>query len=119
MILLDEIVQSSNDTYFQNFEYDKQTLKFLRDKHNEFTTEVFRKILIYNRENQNLKGLVKTRLEDYKSKRKKYDAAFIVLESQGFIEKKEDGTSTPYFVTIRGLQLGTLLTQEKKRRDIE
>jgi predicted transcriptional regulator len=45
--------------------------------------------------------------------RKRYDAAFLTLEAQGFIEKQEDGTSTPYYITIRGRQLGTLLKNEQ------
>lgn len=93
-------------------EYDEDTLKFLRKKQDDFTVDVFRKIVS---ENKIHRGLVKTRLEQYHSLRKRYDASFLMLESQGFIEKKEDGTATPYFITIRGRQLGQLLREEKLR----
>lgn len=93
-------------------EYDEDTLRFLRKKLDDFTVDVFRKIVSENRVH---KGLVKTRLEQYHSLRKRYDASFLMLESQGFIEKKEDGTATPYYITIRGRQLGQLLKEEKLR----
>lgn len=93
-------------------EYDEDTLRFLRKKLDDFTVDVFRKIVS---ENKVHKGLVKTRLEQYHSLRKRYDASFLMLESQGFIEKKEDGTATPYYITIRGRQLGQLLKEEKLR----
>ncbi|MDE3841002.1 hypothetical protein C0966_17195 (plasmid) [Bacillus methanolicus] len=95
-------------------EYDEDTLRFLRKKLDDFTIDVFRKIV---NENKLHRGLVKTRLENFHSMRKRYDAAFLILESQGFIEKREDGTATPYFVTIRGRQLGQLLKQEKLERE--
>jgi hypothetical protein len=93
-------------------EYDLNTLKFLRKKLDEFTIDIFRKVVI---ENRNQRGLIKARLEDYHGMRKKYDSAVLILEAQGFIEKKEDGTATPYYVTIRGQQLGTLLSDEKRK----
>lgn len=96
-------------------EYDIDTLRFLRKKIDDFTINVFRKII---NENRDKKGLVKTRLEGYKGMRKKYDASFLILESQGFIAKKEDGTATPYFVTVRGRQLATLLSQEKLNKEV-
>lgn len=94
-------------------EYNENTLRFLRKKLDDFAIDIFRLVV---RENREHKGLVKTRLEDYHNMRKKYDAAFLMLEAQGFIEKKEDGTSTPYYVTIRGRQLGTLLSEERKNK---
>ncbi|MEH6906121.1 hypothetical protein [Neobacillus drentensis] len=95
-------------------EYDANTLHFLRKKLDDFTIEVFRKIV---NENKIHRGLIKARIDDFHSMRKRYDASFLVLESQGFIEKKEDGTATPYFVTIRGRQLGQLLKEEKLKRE--
>lgn len=95
-------------------EYDINTLRFLRKKIDDFTINVFRQIVQANKVQ---KGLVKTRLEDYQGMRKKYDGSFLILESQGFIEKIEDGTATPYFVTVRGRQLATLLSQEKLNRE--
>lgn len=96
-------------------EYDIQTLRFLRKKLDDFTLNIFRKIVV---ENKNHKGLVKTRLDNYHSMRKRYDSSFLILEAQGFIEKKEDGTSTPYFITVRGRQLGTLLSLEKNKKEV-
>ncbi len=95
-------------------QYNSETLIFLRKKLDRFTIEVFRKVL---NSNSLSSGLVKTRLEDYQSQRKKYDNAFIILEYQGFIEKKEDGNMTPYWVTLRGKQLLTLLKEEKQKRE--
>ncbi|PGT82214.1 hypothetical protein [Bacillus sp. AFS040349] len=95
-------------------EFSMETLRFLRKKLDKFTIEVFRKVLTSNSEH---KGLVKTRLENYQSQRKKYDAAFLILEYQGFIEKREDGTMTPYWVTVRGKQLLTILKEEKAKRE--
>lgn len=94
-------------------EYDEDTLKFLRKKLDDFTIGVFRMII---QENKRHKGLVKTRIEDFHKSRKRYDASFLTLEVQGFIEKKEDGTATPYYVTVRGRQLGQLLQLEKMER---
>jgi predicted transcriptional regulator len=91
-------------------EFNENTLRFLRKKLDDFTIDVFRKIVTQNKV---YKGLVKTRLDNYQSMRKRYDAAFLTLEAQGFIEKQEDGTSTPYYITIRGRQLGTLLKNEQ------
>ncbi|MDP4087550.1 MAG: hypothetical protein Q8934_23590 [Bacillota bacterium] len=95
-------------------EYDIDTLRFLRKKLDDFTIDIFRKIV---NENKIHLGLVKTRLENYHGMRKKYDTAFLTLECQGFIDKKEDGTANPYFVTVRGRQLGQLLYEEKLKRE--
>ena len=95
-------------------EYDLHTLRFLRKKLDHFAIDVFRMVVNANRLHT---GLIKTRIPDYQSMRKKYDAAFITLEAQGFIDKKEDGTATPYYVTKRGQQLGTLLSEEKKMKN--
>lgn len=94
-------------------EYNESTLKFLRKKLDDFTINIFRQVVS---ENKNHRGLVKTRLDDYHNMRKKYDSAFLMLEAQGFIEKKEDGTATPYFITVRGRQLGALLSEERRNR---
>lgn len=95
-------------------EYDNDTLRFLRKKLDDFTIDVFRQVV---KENKIHRGLVKTRLDAFHSKRKKYDSAFLTLEAQGFVEKKEDGTATPYFVTVRGKQLAQLLYEEKLRKE--
>lgn len=110
-------MQNTIKNDFSDFEYSAGTLKFLRSKLDEFTINVFRMIVKENQINNGLKGLVKGRIENYLSLRKRYDSAFLTLESQGFIEKQEDGNMTPYFVTIRGRQLATLLSEEKKNRE--
>lgn len=89
--------------------YDEDTLRFLRKKLDEFTIELFRLVIKTNASHE---GLVKTRLDNYQTMRKRYDASFLILEAQGFIEKREVGPSTPYYVTNRGRQLITLLKQE-------
>ncbi|MGE8081347.1 hypothetical protein [Peribacillus loiseleuriae] len=97
-----------------DLKYSPEVLQFFRKKLDEFTINIFIQAV---RENKEHRGLVKTRLPNYHSMRKKYDAAFLILEYQGFLEKKEDGTATPYYVTIRGLQLGKLIQVENKRKD--
>jgi predicted transcriptional regulator len=91
--------------------YDEDVIRFLRKKLDNFTLNVFREVLNHNKEHR---GLVKTRMENFHNMRKRYDAAFLTLEVQGFIEKREDGTATPYYVTVRGLQLLEILKQDKK-----
>lgn len=100
---------SSNKT--NPHEFDQHTLKFFRERLDEFTLEIFKQVFISN---QNDLGLIKTRLPNYINKRKSYDAAFLILESIGFIEKSEDGARTPYYTTVRGVQLAQLLTNEAK-----
>ncbi|MEG6533227.1 hypothetical protein NSQ82_20270 [Caldifermentibacillus hisashii] len=95
-------------------EYDDDTLIFLRKKLDEFTINIFKMIFEHNKQHR---GLVKTRLNNYLRMRKRYDNAFLILESQGFIERKEDGTSTPYFLTVRGRQLMVLLKSEEIERE--
>lgn len=90
--------------------YSPEIIQFFRKMMDDFTLELFKKVV---RQNKAGSGLVKTRLEDYHSLRKRYDTAFTVLEAQGFIQRKEDGTSTPYFVTVRGNQLLKLIVHEK------
>lgn len=92
-------------------EYDSHVLLFLRKKLDDFTINLFRKIFQENKKNP--LGLMKTHIEDYHSMRKKYDNAFLILESQGFIERHELGTATPYHITVRGKQLVILLANEK------
>ncbi|RHW36091.1 hypothetical protein D1B31_17925 [Neobacillus notoginsengisoli] len=108
------LTQNEHDKDLNHLEYDEETLLFLRAKLDEFTIEVFRKVI---KENKVHKGLVKTRLENFHGMRKRYDAAFLMLEAQGFIYKVEDGTATPYFATVRGKQLAHLLHEEKLRKE--
>jgi hypothetical protein len=101
---------------YEDYEFDKPTLLYFRTKIDEFKIDILREIA---RENKQHRGLVKTRYKDYRNKRKQYDDAFLVLETLGFIDKKEDGTATPYFVSVRGRQLITLLAEEKLERERE
>ena len=91
--------------------YDPKVLMFLRKKLDSFAIDCFRKIISQHNRN----GLNKTKIEDYVVHRKRYDAAFLILESQGFVEKRADGISKPYFVTVRGLQLSSLLSVEAEK----
>ncbi|GGI18035.1 hypothetical protein [Gottfriedia solisilvae] len=91
--------------------FDETTLRFFRDRLDDFSINIFRQVF---HENKNDLGLIKTRLPNYLSRRKSYDAAFLTLEAIGFIEKNEDGARTPYFLTVRGIQLAQLLSNEKK-----
>lgn len=90
-------------------------LYFLRKKLDNFTIDCLRKVKDFH----NLEGLHKTKLENYKAHRKKYDAAFLTLEVQGFIEKKNDGKAKPYYLSVRGFQLIHLLVQEKIRKKLK
>lgn len=113
-MLSELLTQKENYKDLDQLEYDEDTLRFLRKKLDDFTIDVFRKTI---QENKLHKGLVKTRLDNFHGMRKRYDSAFLMLEAQGFIEKKEDGTATPYYVTVRGRQLAQLLYEEKLRKE--
>lgn len=108
------LTQKENVEDLDKLKYDDETLLFLRLKLDDFTIDVFRKIIQMNKLH---KGLVKTRLDNFHGMRKRYDSAFLTLEAQGFIEIEKDGTATPYFVTIRGKQLAQLLHEEKLRKE--
>ncbi|KQN97208.1 hypothetical protein [Paenibacillus sp. Leaf72] len=92
--------------------FNLRELQFFREKLDDFTLNVFRTIV---RDNRNHIGTVKTRLENYRGKRFFYDQSFTILDAQGFIEKKNNGTMAPYYVTKRGMQLVQLLLDERKR----
>ncbi|MFC5449119.1 hypothetical protein ACFPOG_12675 [Paenibacillus aestuarii] len=59
-------------------------------------------------------GFKKAYLPDWNTRRRRYDNAFTILEATKFIEKMEDGSSTPYFPTVRGKQLVVHLINEKE-----
>lgn len=107
MKTIDEIAEHKGNP----LTFDELTLKFFRNRLDDFSISIFRQVF---NENKNDLGLIKTRLPNYLSKRKSYDAAFLTLEAMGFIEKNEDGARTPYFITSRGIQLAQLLSNEKK-----
>lgn len=92
-------------------EYEDNVLLFLRKKLDSFAVDVLRMI----RNEHKKDGLNKTSIDNYAEHRKRYDAAILVLEGQGFIENRPVGTSKPYFLTVRGLQLIQLLIKERAR----
>lgn len=91
--------------------YSPPVLLFLRHKIDDFAIECLRKIV----DHRNKGGLHKTKLGDYTLHRKRYDAAILTLEAQGFIEHKQDGKNKPYFLTVRGHQLIRLLAEEREK----
>ena len=96
----------------EELEYDYDVLLFLRKKLDPFTIDCFRMVV----KKHTSDGLTKTQIENYNSHRKRFDAAFLILEGQGFIEKRSVGVHKPYFVTVRGLQLASLLRDEKREQ---
>jgi predicted transcriptional regulator len=106
-------VTEYDPTQLEQLEFPYEILLYFRQKLDDFTISLFKRVLAENKEHR---GLLKTRLKDYHALRKRYDSAFTMLEAQGFIEKREDGTRTPYYVTIRGEQLTTLLIEEYARQ---
>lgn len=97
----------------EKLQYEYNVLLFLRKKLDSFAIDCFRKIV----NQHNKEGLNKTKLDDYVEHRKRYDASFLTLEVQGFVEKRSNGISKPYFLTTRGLQLVHLLKEEKEKEN--
>lgn len=93
--------------------YSERTLSFLRSKLDDFAIAIFLKIV---KENKDHRGFVKTRLEDYRSKRFYIDHAILILDAQGFIASNKDGTMNPYFLTDRGKQLLNLVINERNEQ---
>lgn len=93
--------------------YKNDVIRFLRSKLDDFAIDCFREVTKKHQSG----GLMKTSFDNYHEQRKKYDAAFILLEGQGFIEVKANGVKKPYFLTIRGKQLVTYLTEEKHKKE--
>lgn len=94
----------------ETFEYSENVLRFLFNMLDSFTLNCFNQV----RKQHNHLGFSKTTIDDYHSQRKKYDAAFTILEYQGFIHWKAVATSKRYFLTIRGRQLFTLIKSERE-----
>ncbi|MEH6945415.1 hypothetical protein [Bacillus sp. JJ722] len=92
--------------------YSNEVLQFLRSKLDDFTIDCFREVVKHHKNG----GLTKTSLNVYTNQRKKHEAAFLILESQGFIEVKMDGLKKPYFLTPRGLQLVNYLQKEARNK---
>lgn len=103
----DDFKEGRNNPILQ---YPLDVLIFLKSKLDDFTISILKEV---TKQNKLHKGLVKSRLKDFEKNRKRYNEAFLTLESQGFIEHRQDGTANPYFLTIRGRQLLAVLQQEK------
>lgn len=95
----------------EKLEYSEDVLRFLYSMLGKFTLDCFNQV----RKQHNHLGFSKTTIEDYHSLRKKYDAAFLILESQGFIYWEAVATSKRYFLTIRGRQLFTLIKNDREK----
>ena len=102
-------IQNVKYVDIEEISYNQDVLLFLRKKLDAFAIECLRKVMHHH----NNGGLNKTKIDNYNDHRKRYDAAFLILESQGFIEWQQDGISKPYFLTIRGRQLIHMLSAEK------
>lgn len=100
------------DEDYENLEYGEDVLRFLYSMLDPFTLDCFNQV----RKKHNHLGFSKTTIPDYHSQRKKYDAAFLVLEYQGFIFWEAVATSKRYFLTIRGRQLVTIIREERRRQ---
>jgi len=57
-------------------------------------------------------GFIKAHLPEWGTKRRRYDNAFLILEATKFIHRDENGSSTPYYPTNRGMQLALYLINE-------
>ncbi|AVF28797.1 hypothetical protein [Paenibacillus larvae] len=86
-----------------NFVYDEDTLRLLATNFEDpDVLFVFKMVCKYH----NFGGFIKKQLPNYESKRRKYDNAFLILESTKFIKRMRfGGPSTPYFISIRGEKL--------------
>lgn len=96
-----------------NFQYDEQTLAFLATNLGDpDVLFVFQQVFRFRERG----GFLKAYLPDWNTKRRRYDNAFLVLESTKFIsclrDRSSHGPSTPYYPTIRGGQLAEYLINE-------
>lgn len=96
-----ELNQRYDNELEESFLYNDETLNYLKTKLDSFDIECLNQV----KEKSSTRGLRKTELEDYKSKRKAYDSAYTRLEAQGLIRIVPDGTFRPYFITARGEQM--------------
>ena len=94
---------------FDLFEYDIESLAFLRQHLDAFAIECFKQVV----PKRDSGGLYKSQLSNYQAHRKLYDFAFHTLEVQGFIEPVAMGVSKRYFPTVRGFQLIKFLQVER------
>ncbi|MEQ2529210.1 hypothetical protein WMO40_21275 [Bacillaceae bacterium CLA-AA-H227] len=85
----------------EKYLFNDETLEYLQTKLDDFDIECLKNV----KEKSSTRGLRKTDFENYSSKRKLIDSAFIRLESQGLIRIIPDGTFRPYFITVRGEQM--------------
>lgn len=115
--MIDQQVENENTIRYvdlNEFKYSDNTIRFLRSKLDDFAISCFRSVAKATREGT---GLTKTSITNYTEQRKKYDAAFLLLEGQGFIEVKADGVKKPYFLSVRGYQLVAYLQGTKANRE--
>lgn len=92
-----------------NIEYDENTLGLLATNlKDDDVLYIFKQVFRFRDHG----GFKKAYLPDWNTRRRRYDNAFIILEATKFIEKVEDGSSTPYHPTIRGKQLVVYLVNE-------
>lgn len=96
-----EVNQRYDHELEENHKYSADTLKYLSTKLEQLDIECLQMV----KESGNVRGLRKTHIKDYTSKRKHYDTSFVRLEAQGLIRIVPDGTFRPYFITIRGEQM--------------
>ncbi|AQT86990.1 hypothetical protein ERICIV_04596 (plasmid) [Paenibacillus larvae subsp. larvae] len=89
-----------------DIEYDEPTLRLLATNlEDPDVLEVFGLVCKFVDKG----GFTKTMLINYGTKRRRYDNAFLILESTKFIKKMETGRSSHYFPTIRGKRLAEFL----------
>lgn len=102
------------DTPKDEYLYQVETLIFLKSLLDDFTINLLKGIIKFNKNNN--RGLILRRLDDYDNQRRKYDCAVAALSAQGLIQRSHDATMKPISVTERGLQMAQLLLEEKRQQ---
>lgn len=100
----------------QSMTYTDEQLHYLRSKLDKGAVECFQMVVEASGDPY---GLLRTKIEDFKDRRRMYDLGFTILLAQGFIRAKEMGNMRPYFLTVRGEQLNELLNSEKRALNSE
>ncbi|MCM3402982.1 hypothetical protein [Cytobacillus oceanisediminis] len=90
--------------------YSPEVLDFLRNKLDDAAIGCLESVAKTKGE----LGLLKTKVPEFKTKRRAIETAFAVLEAQGFVETRQLGNMRPYFLTVRGEQLIDLINNEKE-----
>ncbi|UII57770.1 hypothetical protein LS684_10250 [Cytobacillus spongiae] len=89
--------------------YSEELLHFFRKKLDPTAISCLRLVA----ETKGELGIYKTKMPEFKTKRRSIELAFIILEAQGFVETRPLGNMRPYFLTVRGKQLYKLLSDEE------